>query len=99
MVIRGCVPILLLTIFGSIICLVSVVTKYATKRPIPVEYSEINSVKTIQGAYTKAGPIIGIKSINAMPNATNGENGMFRIVRAMREMVNVILTKISCALI
>ena len=73
----GCIPILLLTSFGSTICLTTNVKIY---KPINNKASEILPSKKeniAQGIITVPEPTIGRASTNAIPNAPSNGYSIF----------------------
>ena len=63
----GCIPILPLTIFGSINCLTMLIMHHKTKIPIANFRSPVNAKKPAQGSITVPEPNIGNASTKAIP--------------------------------
>jgi len=64
----GCMPILLLTIFGSTNCLTTNIIAYNAIIDIPNVKSPFNAAITAQGIITVPEPNIGSASTNAIPH-------------------------------
>ena len=73
----GCIPILPLTILGSINCLIILIIHHRAKIPIANFKSPVKAKNPDHGSITVPDPNIGNASTKAIPNAINSGNSIF----------------------